>query len=61
MHIKVPIRTLSSGVPGLDEVLGGGIVVVDSFRAAVRTCANTRSPRRAGCVWASRSPGMMAS
>lgn len=25
MHNKVPIRTLSSGVPGLDEVLGGGI------------------------------------
>lgn len=25
MQSKVPIRTLSSGVPGLDEVLGGGI------------------------------------
>ena len=25
MSDKVPIRKLSSGVPGLDEVLGGGI------------------------------------
>ena len=32
MSDAVPIRKLPSGVPGLDEVLGGGIVVGQALK-----------------------------